>query len=187
MERLAGVLDDMRSLLESTAATASADDSALKGATSYGNLPLSDRGRVWDATAASGRVRKWASSDGSGDKEKMDWKKYQKAFFWYDSTMADGFGGYKLGFADILDGTLTAAWRGVTAVAAVLQGSRGGVQIPDADANKVKAHVAKYYAKAASQFGDDSITVPWDNASRDGDSKAVEQLLVEFMALDALR
>ena len=41
------------------------------------------------------------------------------------------------------------------AAAAVIQGSRGGVDLPTNDVARVKSHLAKYYAKM-----DD--TAPWD-------------------------
>lgn len=115
--------------------------------TPFRDLPLADRADAWDADAAEASVRRWASSDGSGDKESMDWPKYAKAFFWYDGENDESFTGYKLGFARVADGRLEAVPRGVFACAAVLQGSRGGVDIPASDVAAVKAHVAKYYAK----------------------------------------
>ena len=41
------------------------------------------------------------------------------------------------------------------AAAAVMQGSRGGVDLPDNDIQRVKNHLARYYVKM-----DD--TAPWD-------------------------
>ena len=67
----------------------------------------------------------------------------------------DNFGAYKLLIADIVDGSLRAVPRGVMAAAAVIQGSRGGVDLPTNDVARVKSHLAKYYAKM-----DD--TAPWD-------------------------
>jgi hypothetical protein len=58
--------------------------------------------------------------------------------------------------ADVIDDRLTAVPRGVFAAAAVMQGSRGGIDLPDADIDRVKSHLAKYYAKMAR-------TPPWDS------------------------
>lgn len=116
-------------------------------ATTFSDLPLADRTRPWDATKAEASVRKWASSDGSGDKDKIDWGKYRKAFFWYDDDDAENLSAYKLGFAEVSDGRLQAVPRGIFACAAVLRGARGGVDIPAADTAAVKRHVARYYAK----------------------------------------
>lgn len=127
------------------------------GATPYGNLPLRDRKSAWTASAAIGRVKEWAGAD-----EKPN-AKYRKAFFWYDGAAADQFGSYKLPFADIIDGELTAIPRGIFAAAAAIQGSRGGVNIPDDDSDRVKGVIERYYTKMSKQFGDDSIVAPWDN------------------------
>lgn len=129
------------------------------GATDFKDLPLDEREAEWDSTAADDRVREWAGG------EEIDWEKYRQAFFWYDTENAEEFGGYKLGFADIVDGELTAVPKGVFAVAGVLDGARGGVDIPEADMDDVKAHVAKYYDKMATEFEDDTITPPWEDAS----------------------
>lgn len=136
-----------------------AESEVLKGAAAFGDLPLSDRKLAWDAGAADQRVRAWASSDDSGDKDKIDWPKYRTAFFWNDGT--EGFASVKLGFADVIDGKLTAIWRGVAAAAGAMQGSRGGVMMPNADMSSVQGTVAKYYAKAAKDFSDDGIVPPW--------------------------
>ena len=39
---------------------------------------------AWDADAAVARVRRWASRDGSGEKDTIDWERYRQAFAWYD-------------------------------------------------------------------------------------------------------
>ncbi len=137
----------------------------IRTATSFGNLPLYDREAPWDGSAAKSAVAKWASSDGSGDKDKMDWPKYRKAFFWYDPDTADSFGGYKLPFATITDGTLKAVPKGVESAAGVMQGAMGGVSIPESEREAVKSHIARYYSKMASEFNDDTIVAPWNKKS----------------------
>jgi hypothetical protein len=120
--------------------------------TAFQDLPLADRDREWDGDAAESRVRKWAGAE-DGPNEK-----YRDAFVWYDSEKKDNFGAYKLQIADVIDGRLRAVPRGVMAAAAVMQGSRGGVDLPPGDVERVKSHLAKYYAKM-----DD--TAPWDEDS----------------------
>lgn len=132
--------------------------SSVKGATTFSDLPLASREKEWDAAAASARVRSWADAEDEPN------EKYRRAFFWYDSETADTFGAYKLQFADVVDGKLVAVPRGIFAVAAVLQGARGGVDIPSADEAKVKSHVEKYYAKMRREFDDDSIVAPWNKS-----------------------
>jgi hypothetical protein len=130
-------------------------------ATEFADLPLGDRKATWSASTADTNLRKKASSDGSGDKGTIDWKEYAKGFFWVDPDNTESFGGYKLPFADVVDGVVTAQWGGITGSASAIQGSRGGINIPDEDVAGVKDHIASYYDKAAKQYGDESIKAPW--------------------------
>lgn len=120
--------------------------------TSFQDLPLADRDREWDGAAAEKRVRKWAGAEDEPN------RKYGGAHVWYDQENKDNFTAYKLLIADVIDGKLQAVPRGVMAAGAVMQGSRGGVDLPKDDIDRVKSHLAKYYAKM-----DD--TAPWDDAN----------------------
>ena len=111
------------------------------------NFSLAPIGRAWDATAAVNRVRRWASSDGSGNKDKMRWSRYGSAFGYTNSDEADNFGGYKLPFVDIIGGEPKAVFRALTAAIAVLNGARGGVDIPDTDRRGVYNLISSYYKK----------------------------------------
>lgn len=117
--------------------------------TAFQDLPLADRDREWDGDAAESRVRSWAEAE---DRPNDD---YRDAHVWYDKEKKDNFGAYKLLIADVIDGRLRAVPRGVMAAAAVMQGSRGGADLPDKDIDRVKSHLAKYYAKMDE-------TAPWD-------------------------
>ena len=68
---------------------------------------------------------KWADAEDEPD------AKYRDAHVWYDNDNKDNFGAYKLLIADIVNGKLTAVPRGVMAAGAVMQGSRGGVDLPE--------------------------------------------------------
>lgn len=118
--------------------------------TSFGDLPLADRDRAWDGAAAEKRVRAWADAQDEPN------AKYRDAHVWYDADAKENFTGYKLLIADVIDGRLKAVPRGVFAAAAVMQGSRGGVDLPDKDRDRVKSHLAKYYAKLDE-------TPPWED------------------------
>jgi hypothetical protein len=117
--------------------------------TAFQDLPLADRDRDWDGAAAEERVRKWAGAE-DGPNEK-----YRDAHVWYDADNKDNYSAYKLLIADVIDGRLTAVPRGVMTAGAVMQGSRGGVDLPSDDIDRVKSHLAKYYKKM-----DD--TAPWE-------------------------
>jgi hypothetical protein len=117
--------------------------------TTFQDLPLADRDRQWDGDAADKRVRKWAGAEDSPN------AKYRNAHVWYDADQKDEFGAYKLLVADVVGGKLKAVPRGVMAAGNVMQGARGGADLPKKDIPRVKSHLAKYYAK----MGD---TAPWD-------------------------
>ena len=116
---------------------------------SFQDLPLADRDRDWDGAAAEKRVRAWADAEDEPN------AKYRDAHLWYDKEKPDNFGSYKLLYADVVDGKLVAGPRGVMAAGNVMQGGRGGVDLPQDDVVKVKSHLAKYYKK----MGEDP---PWD-------------------------
>jgi len=107
------------------------------------NLPLAQKNYIWNAVQAERRVRSWAKEG----KEEIDWKKYQKAFFWYDEDKMENITSYKLGFADIIEGKLTAVPRAIIAIKAVLRGARGGVNIPMEDKVAVSKKVNVYLKK----------------------------------------
>jgi hypothetical protein len=118
--------------------------------TAFQDLPLADRDREWDGAAAEKRVRAWADAEDDPN------EKYRNAHVWYDADAKQNFTAYKLLIADVVGGKLVAVPRGVFAAAAVMQGSRGGVDLPAKDVDRVKSHLAKYYAKLDE-------TAPWDD------------------------
>ncbi len=118
--------------------------------TAFQDLPLADRDREWDGDGAEKRVRRWAGAE-DGPNEK-----YRDAHVWYDADNKDNFTAYKLLIADVVDGRLVAVPRGVMAAGGIMQGARGGVNLPAKDVDRVKSHLAKYYAK----MDDDA---PWED------------------------
>jgi hypothetical protein len=121
----------------------------LMAVTTFQDLPMADREREWDGDAAERRVRRWAGAE-DGPNEK-----YRDAHVWYDEDNKDNFTAYKLLVADVVDDKLRAVPRGVMAAGNIMQGARGGIDIPKDDVERVKGHLAKYYAK----MGDEA---PWD-------------------------
>jgi hypothetical protein len=117
--------------------------------TRFQDLPVADRDRAWDGDAADKRVRAWADAKDAPNAA------YRDAHVWYDGDAADNFTAYKLLIADVVDGELKVVPRAVMSAGGIVDGARGGVDIPEREMPRVKAHLAKYYAK----FGD---TAPWE-------------------------
>jgi hypothetical protein len=117
--------------------------------TTFQDLPMADRDHGWDGDAAEKRVRSWAGAEDEPN------AKYRDAHLWYDADSKDNFTAYKLLIADVVDGSLRAVPRGVMAAGNVMQGGRGGVDVPDSDVDTLKNHLAKYYEK----MGDEA---PWE-------------------------
>ncbi len=117
--------------------------------TSFQDLPLADRDREWDGAAAEKRVRKWADAEDEPNEQ------YRDAHVWYDADKKDNFTAYKLLITDVIDGDLKVVPRGLMASGNIMQGGRGGVDLPKDDIDRVKSHLAKYYKK----MGD---TAPWE-------------------------
>lgn len=140
-------------------------------------LPLSARDRAWDAPAATARLKKWASSDGSGDPATIDYTKLARGYFWKDGT-PKAIGDLKLPFADIINGALTAVWRGVTAGAQRLSQTQG------IDAGGVQKKMGAYYAKAAKEYDDASIQPPWaSDGAHDAGAEKLSALRSAFPGL----
>jgi hypothetical protein len=115
----------------------------------FGDLPLADRRRRWNGDAAERRVRKWAGAEDEPN------DRYRRAFVWFDADKKDNFGSYKLQIADVIRGRLTAVPRAIFAAAALMRGSRGGVDLPAKDVARVTSHLARYYKKMDE-------TPPWE-------------------------
>jgi len=119
-----------------------------KGAVPYAAHPIANE--TWDAAAAVQRLRKWASSDGSGDKDTIDWKKYAEGFAVVDGP-ADDFDSYKLPHHDVKGGKLVTIPAGVSAAIGALNGARGGYQGPGKE--QALAHLEKHREAAGKESG----------------------------------
>ena len=117
--------------------------------TTFQDLPLADRDRAWDGDAADKRVRNWAGVDDEPN------EKYRNAHVWYDAEKKQNFTAYKMLIADVIDGKLVAVPRAIMAAGNVMEGARGGVDLPKDDIPKVKNHLKRYYRK----MGDEP---PWE-------------------------
>lgn len=122
---------------------------AAERAVQLHETPTAPIERPWDKERALDSLRRWASSDGSGEKESINWEKYRLGFAWYDEEKPGELGSYKLPHHEVIDGRLCVVWRGVAAAMAALFGARGGVEIPEKDVEGVYRHLAAHY----KQFG----------------------------------
>ncbi len=118
--------------------------------TSFQDFDLADADREWDGDAADKRIRKWANAEDEPN------QKYRDTHVWYDADNKDNFAAYKLLICDVVKGKVVAVPRGVMAAGGVMQGARGGIDIPDSDVDRVKSHLAKYYRKM-------DRTPPWED------------------------
>lgn len=141
---------------------------AVTGAT---DLPIADRATEWDGPAAMRRVFDFYTDDESGS---VDTDGIARAFLYRDddadpTTQA----AYKLGYADIIDGTLTMVPRGVSASA----GGHGvnAANIPEEDKARIRSRICGLYDRIREDvedwplcpFDDDAETA--DTGDEDGE------------------
>lgn len=105
------------------------------------DLPLADREREWEGDTAEATIFKKAE----WETEHPDYALVRRGFFAYDDEAAENKTAYKLPFAEVIEGRLKAVPRGVFSVAQVLEGARGGVDLPDHVKAAIRRKVAHYY------------------------------------------
>lgn len=131
---------------------------AIKAACGSTDLPLGDRNEAWSGSKAHSQIVQWASNDDGS----VDTNKLKTVHFYVDDTNPDKITSYKLPFCYIVDGAPVAVPKAIFAVAAILQGARGGGNFGGAD-EAIKARVSRYYTKMSKEFDDASIVPPWEN------------------------
>lgn len=124
------------------------DDALLLSVTPFQRYPIYD-GATWDGRAADQRVREFLSSDGSGDMDKVDMTRYRRAFVFFDGEAPEAISRYKGQILDVQDvgngPELVIAKKAVQTLGAIMQGSRGGINVSDSDREKGKALLSRYY------------------------------------------
>ncbi|WP_188195576.1 hypothetical protein [Nonomuraea sp. SYSU D8015] len=98
---------------------------------------------------------------------------------------------YKLGIADVYqreDGErLEIVPRAVFAVAGVLLGAMGGVDIPEEDKDRLRDRVEHLYERLADTFDDPAIRVPWGHEQEEPETDDLEaSAWSEFQSLPPL-
>lgn len=152
----------------------SADGSLVASVNSGGwsSMPLADESTAWSGGKARAALWEWADGD---------FRKYRKGFLWWDQSAPDQKGSYKLPIATVVDGTLTIVPRAVNAVAQVLGGARGGVDIPDDDMDAVES-VVKRIQKRFEVDGSESKTA---SGQQDAD-RGLEDGMVADVGVDVV-
>jgi F like protein len=124
-------------------------DELTAAATGAVDLPVAPRDHEWDGDGAKDRVFTWADGDTG---------KIGQAFAYMDDDMdASLKGAWKLGYADVVDGTLTIIPKGVSAALGAVNGARGGADLKgDTAAVKdkltaVQAHVDESLGQEGQQ------------------------------------
>lgn len=128
------------------------------------------------------RLRKHASSDGSGEWDKVDRATYARGFA-YVAGDGEKPSDYKLPHHDIVDGKMVTVPAGVEAAISATSGARGGADIPESDMPMVRAHLGKESEHALDH------PAPWDRKELDaGQTNALvqqEQAITDLALLDA--
>lgn len=109
-------------------------DDMVASVTGSVDLPVAPRDTEWDGDAAARRVIDWADGDCA---------RIERAFMWRDDSVEDCTqrNAWKLGVADVIDGTLAIIPKGVSAAIGAVNGARGGVDIPENEINAVRARL----------------------------------------------
>ncbi|MFD6936274.1 phage minor head protein [Streptomyces goshikiensis] len=154
-------------------------------ASAVGNLdlPIHDGPNArWDGAGAKKRILAYATDD----EDQVDADKLASGYLYRDDEADPATASaYKLPFADVFDGELHIVPAGVYAIASVLQGGMGGIDLPDEDRDAVKKNVQRLYARLAKELNDDSIRPPWedegDKAKANATSSAGHDEVVTFV------
>lgn len=114
--------------------------------------------KAWDSTTARVELAKWASSDGTGNKETISWAKWAKGFCWMDVKNLNSFGSYKFPHHVIEGGELKTSADGVFIAMANLLGANGETDLTSEDKKEVYNHLSQHYSdmsKTAPEFKND--------------------------------
>lgn len=122
----------------------------------------------WDGNRSERDIRIWASSDGSGDKAKIDWSKYKKGHLLYDSSVSlseRDFQDHKFQYIYIdEEGNPFVPQPVIPVINNIIEGGMGGFEgFQDGDKERIKTHWGKYNAKA-------ELSPPWESDESDESS-----------------
>lgn len=116
--------------------------------THHGTMKVVSKKMTWDASDARAKLAKWASSDGSGDKDKIDWRKYGQGFAYYPEG-AEDIGDFKYPHHTVIDGDLALVPRGLYAAAARYAQNGGSAEIG--------THIRRHYTRDLKEEPPDAL------------------------------
>lgn len=105
----------------------------------FQGFELAMKTRQWDRNSAVRRIREKTDSIDSPSDD------YFKYFLFYDKENKQNFDAYKLPIADVIGGEIKAVPRAVFSAASVINGARGGIDIPESDIDSIKRNIVQYY------------------------------------------
>lgn len=144
------------------------EDRAVVGSARLSLAPVS---RSWDSGAARRRIRSWASSDGE-----VSIRRYRQAFVWRREGEDEGnLTAYSFPFADVIEGELGAVFRAVVAGIAVVNGARGGTDLP-------RRPIYNFLARQYSRFPDVGEPPPFRGERRAYSDQDLELRLWNLVA-----
>lgn len=124
-----------------------------RGVVPFQDTPVVDI--AWDGAAARETLQKWASSDGSGNPDKIDRKKLARGFAYVKADDA-ALSAFMFPHHTVRDDKLVCVREALSATVGALNGDHGAkVEIPASDLLALKSIIARHYKKA----GEPS---PWD-------------------------
>jgi hypothetical protein len=103
---------------------------------------------------AAPREQGWDWADGHAFDDLLrhaGWDAAVTAHAWFDPGADPGNdpphvkGAYRLPHHEVVDGQVRVVWRGVVAAMGVVNGARGGVDLPETDRRSVYDHLASHY------------------------------------------
>jgi hypothetical protein len=114
-------------------------DEASKIVTSFKDYVIADD-VSWDKAKSVKQIREHTNSTDAPSSA------YKNCFMYYDAEKTDDFTGYKMPFVYWMDGSFKAIPKALSAIVGAISG-RGGVDISDANKEKIKSQINMYYRK----------------------------------------
>ena len=122
----------------------------IRGVIAHEMYPMMGMDAIWDEEKAIANISKWASSDGSGDEDKIDWDKFSKGFAW-QGEKKDSLVSYLMPHHDIVEGSMMTNANGVIESMGSLIAPREQSELSDEDRKVIYEHLAKHYKEMGKE------------------------------------